>query len=123
MTQRVGALYFSQKKKNSLLSLPSTALISLPDRAEEEYGSGAYHFEYATDASFEKKKYSEDSTLNELLSNPEAGELFEKEMPYLAGSGFVKTFAGNLSVITSADPPYIGVLTSERTCYNIIPTN
>ncbi len=77
----------------------TTALISLPDRAEEEYGSGAYHFEYATDASFEKKKYSEDSTLNELLSNPEAGELFEKEMPYLAGSGFVKTFAGNLSVI------------------------
>ena len=61
-------------------------------------GSGAYHLEYATDLSFDALPFTEDSTLNELLAQPAAAELFAREAPELAGSGFIRTFVGNLTL-------------------------
>lgn len=77
----------------------TTAVISLPDREEITVGSGEYRYRYSTEKSYERKKYSEDSVLNELRSHKEAEEIFVKEAPELAASGFVRGFAGNLSVL------------------------
>lgn len=74
------------------------SLVSLPGREPCEMGSGTYHLEYAADLSFDALPYTEDSTLNELLAQPAAAELFAREAPELAGSGFIRTFVGNLTL-------------------------
>lgn len=77
----------------------TTAVISLPEREELSVGSGDYHFEYETELTFENERYSMDSTLNELLEHPVARKMFSDEAPELAESGFIRTFAGSLSII------------------------
>ncbi len=77
----------------------TTAEICLPEREAVTVGSGDYHFEYGTALSFKKERYSMDSTLNELLAQPVAAKMFADEAPELAASGFIRTFAGELSII------------------------
>lgn len=77
----------------------TTAIISLPDQEEQEVGSGEYRYRFNTARSYERKKYTEDSILNELRSHEEAEAIFQMEAPDLANSGFVRGFAGGLSIL------------------------
>ena len=77
----------------------TTAEVSLPGRACEELGSGEYDFVYETTLSFEKEPYSEDSTLGQLLAQPAAESYFVQRAPELAGSGFVRMFLSNMSIV------------------------
>lgn len=77
----------------------TTAVISIPEQAEIEVGSGSYSFEYETELSFDKQRYSEDSLLNDLLQTELGEMMFETEAPELASNGFIRTFAGGLSII------------------------
>ncbi len=77
----------------------TAAVIALPGKEEFTVGSGSYDFSYATELSFELEPYSLDSTLNSLLENPVAASMFQEELPELAQSGFIKSFAGELSVL------------------------
>ena len=77
----------------------TTAEISLPEREKLTVGSGSYCFEYETELSFEKPQYSEDSLLNELLQTELGEKMFMEGAPELANNGFIRTFAGGLSII------------------------
>lgn len=60
----------------------TTAILVLPEKNEPlELGSGKYHFEYATETRLEIEKYSTESTLEFVLSDPYAVELFEQIAP------------------------------------------
>jgi alpha-L-rhamnosidase len=82
-----------------IVPVNTKAVINLPDRATVTVGSGEYHYHYQTKLSYEKQKFTEDTTLNELLSYAEAEQIFMEEAPELAASGFVRGFAGELSII------------------------
>ena len=77
----------------------TSAEVSLPGRACEELGSGEYDFAFETELSFEKEPYSEDSTLGQLLARPEAESYFAEHAPELAGSGFVRMFLSNMTIV------------------------
>ena len=77
----------------------TTAELSLPEQEELTVGSGSYCFEYETELSFEKPRYSEDSLLNELLQTELGEKMFVEGAPELANNGFIRTFAGGLSII------------------------
>lgn len=76
----------------------TTAEVNLPGREAELLGSGTYEFDYATDLSYEKTPYSEDSTLGELLADPDAEHYFAEKAPGLASSGFIRTFVAGLTI-------------------------
>ena len=76
----------------------TTAQVALPGRDEELLGSGTYHFDYATDLSFDAVPFSEDSTLRELMAHPAALELLEAKAPQLAHNPFVRNFASRMSI-------------------------
>ncbi len=84
---------------NIKVPVNTTAVISLPDMKKIEVGSGEYKYRYPTTQTYEIKKYNEDSILNELRAHEKAEEIFMKEAPELANSGFVRGFAGGLSVL------------------------
>ena len=44
-------------------------------------GSGTYHYAYATRTSLEKARYSMDSTLQQIVAEPLAVELFNRYAP------------------------------------------
>ena len=75
------------------------AEVELPGRAMETLGSGSYHFEYDTQLSFEAVRYSEDSTLKQLIADPEARAYFEEKAPELAKNPMILNFAGRASVL------------------------
>ena len=77
----------------------TTAEVSLPGRESEELGSGDYDYVYETELSFEKEPYSEDSTLGQLLAQPAAESYFVERAPELAGSGFIRTFVANMTIV------------------------
>lgn len=77
----------------------TTAVVCLPELEPVTCGSGEYYYKYATTNSYEIKKYNEDSILNDLLSHQKAEKIFMEEAPDLATSGFVRGFAGGLSII------------------------
>ncbi len=87
-------------KVTAKVSIPenTTAEVSLPGRDAEVLGSGTYEFEYATSLSYEKTAYSEDSTLGELLTDPDAEKYFAEKAPGLASSGFIRTFVAGLTI-------------------------
>ena len=76
----------------------TTAVVSLPGRAEETLGSGVYDFDYPTEWSFDAEPYSEDTTLGELMKHPAALNYFVEQEPQLARDAFVRHFAGRLSI-------------------------
>lgn len=77
----------------------TTAIISLPERKDETAGSGDYHFEYDTDLSFEADRYSEETTLGELMSIPLGEKLLREYIPEVIGNDIFMTFASSMSVI------------------------
>lgn len=77
----------------------TTAVIDLPERESVTVGSGDYTFRYETQLCFERQRYSEDTTLGELLQNPTAQKMFMEEAPELAQSGFIRFFARGMSIV------------------------
>lgn len=77
----------------------TTAIVRLPGLKPVTLGSGEYQYKYETTDSYELKKYNEDSILNDLLAHEEAEQIFMEEAPDLATSGFVRGFAGGLSIL------------------------
>lgn len=86
---------------NAQIKVPAntSAVIALPEQEEITVGSGTYTYSYETDSSYELKEFDEDTILNVLRSYPEAEEIFMREAPDLANSGFVRGFAGGLSIL------------------------
>lgn len=77
----------------------TTAEISLPEQYTIVVGSGTYHYKYQTELSYDLNEFTEDTTLGELLSHPEAEQILVDEAPELASSPFIRFFAGTLSII------------------------
>lgn len=60
----------------------TSADIYLPERdGVITVGSGSYHYEYATETSLEKDRYTMDSTLQQIISEPLAVEMFNQYAP------------------------------------------
>lgn len=77
----------------------TTAVIDLPERESVTVGSGDYTFSYETQLCFDRQRYSEDTTLGELLRDPRAQQLLMEEAPELANSGFIRFFASGMSIV------------------------
>ena len=69
----------------------TTAIICLPDKNEEiEVGSGHHHYEYDTIMELELLRFTEESTLRELLDNNLAVELLNEAIPGFSESPTLK---------------------------------
>ncbi len=90
----------------------TTAAVCLPEREEVTVGSGDYHYEYATELSFEKEFYTKENKLDELLENPIALQMFkEKASEILENPMFMKFTKGRTILeISSMVPPEILLL-------------
>ncbi|MBD7971211.1 family 78 glycoside hydrolase catalytic domain [Paenibacillus gallinarum] len=76
----------------------TTAVLYLPEQDEPiEVGSGSYHYEYATDTSLEKDRFSMESTLKEILDEPLAVAIFNEHMPELLNNPMIE-FAYQMSI-------------------------
>ena len=60
----------------------TTAVIILPEKEEvQEVGSGVYDYEYETKTCLAVERFSMDSTLGEIVSEPLAVEMFNQMAP------------------------------------------
>ncbi len=76
----------------------TTADIYLPEKeGVTTVGSGTYHYEYATETSLEKDRYSMDSTLQQIISEPLAVELFNQHVPGMLDGPMIQ-FAYQMSM-------------------------
>lgn len=76
----------------------TTAIIYLPEKKESiELGSGCYHFEYETETSLEIDRFSFDSTLQEIISEPTAIGILNQYAPEMMNHPMIE-FAYQLSV-------------------------
>lgn len=90
----------------------TTALVCLPEREEEELGSGDYHFEYETESVFEKGRYHMESKFGELLENPVGKALLEQYAKELMENEMFLMFAKERPIMEVAGmlPPEAGQL-------------
>lgn len=75
------------------LSIPAntTAVVYLPEKEEPmELGSGSYHFEYDTETDLEIKRFTRESTLQEILAEPLAVEIFNRHVPEMLSNPMIK---------------------------------
>ncbi|PMC34694.1 alfa-L-rhamnosidase [Bacillus sp. UMB0899] len=76
----------------------TTAILYLPEKEQPiEIGSGIYQYEYETETRLEIEKFTFDTTLQEILNEPLAIELFNQYAPELMGHPMIE-FAYQLSV-------------------------
>ncbi len=69
----------------------TTAVICLPEREDRvEVGSGEYVCEYETETSLKEWKYTFDSTLGEILDEPEGRRLMEEMAPELMANPMIE---------------------------------
>lgn len=69
----------------------TTAVFCLPEREDRiEVGSGEYIYEYETETSLKELKYTFDSTLGEILDQPEGRRLMEKMVPELVANPMIE---------------------------------
>lgn len=83
---------------NVTIPANTTAVIVLPEKEEQiEVGSGAYHYEYATDTNLERDRFTKDSTLKEILDEPIALQLLNQYAPEMINHPMIQ-FAYGLSL-------------------------
>ena len=82
------------------------AVIILPEKEERlEVGSGVYDYEYDTETSLAVERYSMDSTLGELLEQPEAARMFNQMAPGMLDNPMIQFAYGmTLSELLGAAP-------------------
>lgn len=84
----------------------TTADIFLPEKdGVITVGSGAYRYEYETETSLEKERYSMDSTLQQILSEPLAVELFNQHVPGMLDGPMIQfAYQMTMSELTAQAP-------------------
>lgn len=85
----------------------TTAVVILPEKADQlELGSGKYHYEYATETDLRIAKYSLESTLEFILSDAYAVELFDQLAPGMLENPLI-SFAHKMTIteLTAVMPP------------------
>ena len=86
----------------------TTAVICLPDKEGEiTVGSGDYHYEYATELSFDKEFYTKDNKLGMILENPTALQMFKEYAGEMLENPMFMQFAKDRTIldISSMLPP------------------
>lgn len=100
----------------------TTAEIYLPEKEDViTVGSGVYHYEYATETSLERDRYSMDSTLQQILAEPLAVEMFNQYAPGMLDGPMIQfAYQMTMSELTAqapqAEPLYkmvIGALNAQ----------
>ena len=83
-----GELHCGWQCKDALITVDvvipanTSATLQLPERDDvQSLGSGSYHFEYATRTRLEPQRFSMDSTIGEIIAEPQAVAMLEKAMP------------------------------------------
>ncbi len=105
-------------KINVHIEVPANtkAVVALPEKdKEQEIGSGIYDFEYDTETSLELDRYSMDSTLGEIISEPLAVEMFNNMAPGMLDNPLIKfaygmTLSEMLGQAPEARPLYEAVV-------------
>ena len=105
-------------KINVHIEVPANtkAVVLLPEKdKEQEIGSGIYDFEYDTETSLELDRYSMDSTLGEIISEPLAVEMFNNMAPGMLDNPLIKfaykmTLSEMLGQAPEARPLYEAVV-------------
>ena len=90
----------------------ATAVLILPEQEGEiSLGSGSYHYEYATTTSLALGRFSQSSTVAEILADERASEIFYACMPEQKDSpmlGFIKgKTLGELAALSADSVPQI----------------
>lgn len=94
----------------------TTAVICLPERKDKvEVGSGEYIYEYETETSLRELKYTLDSTLGDILNEPEGRRLMEEMAPELMANPMIEyarrmTLAEGISAAPEIRAVYEAVL-------------
>ena len=85
----------------------TTSIVSLPEREEQVLGSGKYHFEYETEASFVMEKYNMDTKFGDLLSHPVGNGLLNQYAKELMENELFMMFAKERPIVEIASmlPP------------------
>lgn len=85
----------------------TTAHVSLPEKEDFQVGSGRYHYEYETKASFVRQRFSTDSTLGALLAEPLGAQMLHSYAPELCENELFMQFAVNRTIeeISNMLPP------------------
>lgn len=69
----------------------TAAVICLPEKEEEiEVGSGIYQYEYDTETSLKADRFSMESTLGDIMNQPEAVEIFKSYAPEMLENPLIK---------------------------------
>ena len=69
----------------------TTAVICLPEKEDEiEAGSGIYQYEYDTETSLKADRFSMESTLGDIMNQPEAVEIFQSHAPEMLENPLIK---------------------------------
>ncbi len=69
----------------------TTAILYLPEKDEPiEIGSGRYHYEYDTETSLERERFSLESTLEEILNEPLAVQMLNELVPGMLDNPMLK---------------------------------
>lgn len=94
----------------------TTADIYLPEKdGVITLGSGTYHYEYETETKLEKDRFSMDSTLQQILDEPLAVEMFNQMVPGMLDGPMIQfayqmTMAELVAVAPDAKPMYEAVI-------------
>lgn len=94
-------------KVDIVIPANTTATIKLPEKEEElELGSGVYQYCYDTETVLEKDKYSMESTLKQILAQPQAVEMLEAMSPGMTENKMIKLAYGmSISELCTQMPP------------------
>ncbi len=99
----------------------TTAVLYLPEKERAlELGSGVYEYEYATETSLKKVRFSMDSNLGELVAEPLARVMFEQMAPGFLENPMIEfacsmTLSELLSSAPEARPMYEAVIHALNT--------
>ena len=99
----------------------TSAVLYLPEKEEEiELGSGTYEYEYGTETNLKKERFSLDSNLGEIISEPLGREMLEIMAPGFLDNPMIEyaysmTLAELLTSAPEAKPMYDAILQALNT--------
>ncbi|GFP74685.1 family 78 glycoside hydrolase catalytic domain [Clostridium fungisolvens] len=84
----------------------TTAIVYLPEQENPiEIGSGSYHYEYVTETSLEKERFSMDTKLEEIMNEPIAVQIFTQYAPQMLDNPMIKlVYQNTLAEVLSSAP-------------------
>ena len=111
------------KKINVKVMIPAntSAVLYLPEKEGEiELGSGTYEYEYGTETNLKKERFSLDSNLGEVISEPLGREMLEIMAPGFLENPMIEfacsmTLAELLTSAPEAEPMYTAIIQALNT--------